>query len=279
MISIIIPVYNEESSISNCIKSLLGQSNKDFEIIIVDDGSEDKSELRIKNYKLRNKNLRLYKQEHQGPGTARNLGVKHSKGDILVFVDSDMTFHRDFVKNLIKPILEGKSKGTFTKEEYVSNWDNSWARCWNYYQGIADKRRIPSDFPDESPVFRAIKKKEFLMVGGFDPIGFTDDWTLSLKLGFKADSAKGSICYHDNPSSAKDVFLQARWIGKNEFMTGSFIRKLYNLIRFNPLVQFVRSFYLSFKFCMPFLIVFSIVYSSAVTVSIIGSFIGENKNK
>src|SRR5258708_40324123 len=98
-VSVIIPVYNEEEVIGECLSSLKKQSAKDFEIIVVDDGSYD-STLEI----LQAFDVRIFKQNHHGPGVARNLGAKHAKGKILVFVDADMTFDRDFVKNLSKPI-------------------------------------------------------------------------------------------------------------------------------------------------------------------------------
>ena len=172
-----------------------------------------------------------------------------------------------------------KTKGTFTKEEYVSNWENKWARCWNYYQGIKDKRRIPQDYSDKSPVFRAILKKEFEKVGGFSDIGFTDDWTLSRKLGIKATLAKGAICYHHNPDSLKEIYRQARWIGKNEFISGNLIRKIINIFRYSLAVQTVISFIKAFQYKEIGMIPFSYIYSLGIRRSISMSFFGERKSK
>src|SRR3990167_8387264 len=169
-LSVIIPVYNEEDVIIDCLKSLSHQIYKDFEIIVVDDGSTD-------NLKLKSQNLKILTQNHKGPGAARNLGAKHAKGDILIFVDADMTFDKDFIKELVAPIKAGKGIGTFSKEEYLLNKNNDIAVCWNINRYILNKwkldsqvysRMLPAGYPDKQEVFRAIKKSGFMKVGGFD---------------------------------------------------------------------------------------------------------------
>src|SRR5690606_41627932 len=105
--------------------------------------------------------VNLVQQKHLGPGEARNLGAKKAKGKILAFVDADMTFDQEFLEYLVKPIQEGKTNGTLGKEEYVSNWDNIWARCWNLNEGWMERRRHPIGYPDTQKVFRAILKEEF----------------------------------------------------------------------------------------------------------------------
>src|SRR3989344_8477717 len=127
-VSVIIPVYNEEKVIQYCLESLKNQTFRDMEIIVVDDGSTDRTQELVKG-------VMLLIQDHKGPGEARNFGAKQAKGEILVFVDADMTFDKDFIKELIKPIITEKSKGTFSKDEKVSNWDNIWAKCWNINEG------------------------------------------------------------------------------------------------------------------------------------------------
>lgn len=289
MVSVIIPVYNEEKTITDCLKSLSEQSYSDMEIIVVDDGSNDNSKLKIKSFNLtqdkkaklpfKKKNLILLSQSHQGPGSARNYAATYARGEILVFVDADMTFHKDFIKKLTEPIISKQTRGTFTRAEYVSNWDNVWARLWNYNNGIPDRSRIPKDYPDQSPVFRAILKSEFGKVGGFDDIGFTDDWTLSRKLGYTATVAHGAICYHTNPDSLKEVYLHSRWIGKNEFISGTISRRVINLFRFNPITAFILGIIKMIRYKELRFLIFSFVYNQAIFQSIILSFAKEPKSK
>lgn len=281
MVSIIVPVYNEGATIIACLDSLSEQTYSDCEIIVVDDGSKESSKFNppVGGQSSKLNTVKYYYQDHKGAGPARNLGASYAEGKILVFVDADMTFDLDFIKKLVAPIENGKTKGTFTKEEYVSNWNNPWARAWNYYQGLKSKRKIPDNFPSESPVFRAILKSEFVKAEGFSDIGFTDDWTLSRKLGYQAAEAEGAVCYHHNPDSWSDVYSQARWIGKNEFISGSAVRKWFNLIRYSLPIQLTRGIILSVRYRELYLIPFSVIYANAITVSIILSVMGEKKSK
>jgi glycosyltransferase involved in cell wall biosynthesis len=158
--------------------------------------------------------VKLIEQNHRGPGMARNRGAAESAGDILIFIDADMEFHPEFLAKLVAPIIEGNTIGTFTKEEYVLNYEKLWARYWNIVCGIHDRRKIPPDYPDESVVFRAIRKDKFLEIGGFDDKGVQDDTTLSKKLGVLSIAAPGAICYHRNPETLSEVFRDARWYAR-----------------------------------------------------------------
>ena len=231
LVSIVIPVFNEENVIEDCLKSLEKQSYKPIEIIVVDDGSTDKSKNIVEKL-----DVKLLTQNHKGPGPARNFGASRAEGNTLVFVDSDMTFDKNFIKDLIAPISEGKEIGTFSKNEMVSNPENIWSMCWNINRNWPYDRMITQEYPDRAPVYRAILKKEFDKVSGFDTNGqYTDDWSLSRKLNKKSALAKGAVYYHSNPTSLKEVFSQARWIGKNEFIAGSTVRKFKSIVFYSPL--------------------------------------------
>lgn len=88
-ISVIIPVYNMEQHVEECLDSVLEQSLKEIEVICVDDGSTDRTSLILEKYKLKNKNLKVFHQENQGSGIARNRGIKESLGEYIAFMDSD----------------------------------------------------------------------------------------------------------------------------------------------------------------------------------------------
>jgi glycosyltransferase involved in cell wall biosynthesis len=90
-VSVIIPMYNAEGTIIKCLNSVLVQTYKDFEVIIIDDGSIDRSYEIVKDYltKKNIQNLKLLKQNNRGPGIARNRGIKNSKGKYIAFLDAD----------------------------------------------------------------------------------------------------------------------------------------------------------------------------------------------
>ena len=87
LISIIVPVYNTEKYLNKCIDSLINQTYKNIEIIIINDGSTDNSEKIIKKYK--DKRIKYYKNSNQGIGKTRNFGIEKSNGEFIMFVDSD----------------------------------------------------------------------------------------------------------------------------------------------------------------------------------------------
>ena len=86
-ISIIVPIYNSEKYIKNCIDSLLNQTKKELEFIFINDGSTDNTESIIKEYK--DKRIKYFKNSNQGIGKTRNFGINKSKGKYIMFIDSD----------------------------------------------------------------------------------------------------------------------------------------------------------------------------------------------
>lgn len=278
-ISVIIPAYNEEKHIKKCIESLLQQKYPDFEIIVVDDGSIDGMTQILNDFASQQKII-LTKQNHLGPGHARNLGVSLSSGEILVFVDADMVFNEDFLQDLVAPIILGMAKGTFSREEYVANWSSKIAKFWQYNRGIFDDKMIGKEYQEKAPVFRAILKSEFLKVGGYDSdIGYTDDWTLSRKLGYESTLAEGAKYYHNNPDSLREVFVQAHWIGRNEFISGSLTSRLKSALKYNIFSSIIRGIITSIRIKNLEYLFFQIVYDFAIFSSVLSSFSSKNKIK
>lgn len=105
-ISIIVPVYNVEKYLKRCIDSILNQSFKNFELILVDDGSTDNSGKIVDEYESTDKRIRVIHKENGGQGSARNRGLDIAKGNYIGFVDSDDWIHRDMYKCMYKFITE-----------------------------------------------------------------------------------------------------------------------------------------------------------------------------
>jgi glycosyltransferase involved in cell wall biosynthesis len=221
-VSAILAVYNSEKTIEKAMISLLGQSDP-VEIIVVDDGSTDSTKsLVVRTIRLYPAStIKMIERKHGGPALARNAGAKVATGKILLFVDADMVFDRHYVRKLVKPIIEDGVVGTYTVEERVGNWDNPLAKCWNYQEGWEDRKRFPKDPPLAGTDFRAILKKDFDRVGGFDNIGYTDTWSLFHKLGIRP-LATHAICYHKNPGDLNSVYAQAKWAAKRPYKMGVF---------------------------------------------------------
>ena len=88
-ISIIVPVYNTEKYLAQCIESILNQSMSDFELLLIDDGSKDSSGLICDRYAIQDKRIQVFHQTNQGVSTARNYGIDTAQSEWLCFIDSD----------------------------------------------------------------------------------------------------------------------------------------------------------------------------------------------
>nr|WP_297165196.1 glycosyltransferase [uncultured Dysgonomonas sp.] len=141
LISIVVPVYNAEQYIAQCIESILKQSFISYELILVDDGSSDKSGLICEHYAMHNPNLIVKHQENQGVTKARKEGVSVAKGEFICFVDADDLLLEDSLKRLSEGIngvdlliagyLESKSDKGVTPFTYIE-------KQLSYYEYLFD---------------------------------------------------------------------------------------------------------------------------------------------
>lgn len=244
LISVIIPAYNEESCIGDCILSLINQSVSPLEIIVVDDGSNDRTVSICEAF-----GIEVCRQTHRGMAAARNLGAHMSKGNILVFLDADMVFAPNYVKKIVQPIINGEAVATDHWNERVGNWNNPWARCQTWFQKLPDKRRQAWTAPEHSGQYRAVRKDFFLNSGGLTAEeGYRADTSLARRTGVFAGIVEDAICYHKNIEGPRELFREARWHGRQvAFIKEQRFRRCVAtvLIHRNPLLEIVRGIYLS----------------------------------
>jgi len=255
-VSVIIPAFNAEKTLKACLASIRQQTFLPLEIIVVDDGSTDATAAIVAAAGREYSRIKLIRQTHLGPAKARNLAAAQAAGKVLVFADADMEFGPDFLDTLTKPILSDKAKGSWSGEEQVKNWDNIWARCWNFNQGWPTAQRAGGR--GQRRVFRAVLKTEFDRVGGFDSIGYTDDWTLVNKLGYEPKPTRAKF-YHANPDTLDKVFSQAYWIGKRQYKLAK-LGTLLTLVKYNPVLSLIAAILKSVRYREPGLLLFKPVY-------------------
>lgn len=106
LISVVVPIYNKEETIHRCVDSISGQTYKNIEIILVDDGSKDNSLESCKELEKKRSNIFVYSQENKGVSAARNLGIKKSNGSILTFVDADDWLQSDMIEQMMARMKE-----------------------------------------------------------------------------------------------------------------------------------------------------------------------------
>lgn len=103
-ISVIMPVYNASKTIRRAVESVLNQTNEDWELVCIDDGSSDDSLRILIEYESRDNRIKVFHQENSGPGMARNYAIRMSSGEYIGFLDSDDAWNDQFVEELKKHI-------------------------------------------------------------------------------------------------------------------------------------------------------------------------------
>lgn len=105
MISIIIPVYNRAHQIGECLNSISNQTLKDYELIIVNDGSTDNIREVVRPYKqVFGNKIKFFNQENKGPNPARNAGAKFAKGEFIIFCDADVIMEKDMLELMMNEL-------------------------------------------------------------------------------------------------------------------------------------------------------------------------------
>lgn len=108
-VSIVIPVYNCENYIRTCMESITNQTYRNIEVIIINDGSKDKTKDIINSFISKDSRIIYIEQENSGPSMARNNGIDKATGEYLIFIDSDDTVEENYVEILLKSILDEKN--------------------------------------------------------------------------------------------------------------------------------------------------------------------------
>ncbi|MFH8120137.1 MAG: glycosyltransferase, partial [Candidatus Aenigmatarchaeota archaeon] len=163
MISVVIPARNEEKNIGDLLKSIRKNNFKNYEIIVVDGKSKDRTREIARSY-----NCRVIVQRKLGVSNARNLGWKNAKGNIIVFLEADHIVNKNFLKEIYKTFKDKKVK---CARPVVIPIKNNWIQKALAVQiELATRRQKAWEFPT---IFRKEVLKE---VGGYDEsINFAED--------------------------------------------------------------------------------------------------------
>jgi glycosyltransferase involved in cell wall biosynthesis len=196
MISVVVPTLNRKESLMACLQSLERQSyeREKFEVVIVDDGSTDGTEAAVQEYIRRSLlTIRYYNEQRSGPGAARNLGVHHSQGEIIAFIEDDVLAHEHWLRNGANYFMETGVACVEGRTELQ--------------QSTESLRVFDADeFLSFIPCNLFVRKELFLKVGGYDPEYFDEQ----MKLYFREDADFGFKLLNDNASvkRAGDVIIR-----------------------------------------------------------------------
>ena len=185
-ISIIIAIFNRKDELFELLTSLVFQTNKDFEIIVVDDGSKIDLRHTIELFS-ETLNIQFFRKPNSGPGLSRNYGAKRAKNDWLVFVDSDVIVEKDYIENIKKNIQENPCDA-FGGADKAHKGFNLIQKAISYSMtsvfttgGIRGNKNSVTKFQPRS-FNMGVRKTAFLEVGGFSDLRFGEDPDLSMTL-------------------------------------------------------------------------------------------------
>ena len=216
LISIIVPVFNRADEIDEFLVSFVQQTSKNFEILIIDDGSTDNLKEVAKKYQ-KDLNLKYFYQQNKGPGAARNLGMEKANGDVFVFIDSDCTVPENYIENLDKHLNEGDFDAFGGPDTYKEDF-SPFLKAVNYsmtsFIGTGGTRgttgkTIAKYYPRSFNM--GIKNKVYQKIGGMNELRHGQDMDFSnriYKAGFKVKFLPDIFVYHKRRTSIKRFFKQ-----------------------------------------------------------------------
>ena len=238
-VTAILPCYNEALTLENAAKSMIAQSYKNLQVIIVSDGSTDDTnkigERLAKKYAPK---LMFLSKPNGGKASALNYGIKHATGDIVICMDADSVFGKDTVAHLASTFADPKVVGVAGNIK-VSNSVNFWTRSQSieWATGVSLQERAFAELGCMQVITGAVgafRKSAVLAVGGYSSDTIVEDMDLTVSLyrlkGAKVKFNNWAVASTESPESFKDFYKQRyRWTyGRYEVL------KKHKDMMFNP---------------------------------------------
>lgn len=233
--SVIIPTRNREKIITKCLEYILNQTYSPYEVIVIDDGSEDNTKeslVKFSGYK----NFRYISvKERKGPAYCRNLGVKESRGEIIIFIDSDIFVLPDFIESHIEahkshpkmnvavgPVIAiSKLDGDLPKKGSILDFSNAYFASGN----------------------ASLHRDIYLRAGGFDEVfnvyGWEDiDFGLKLKrLGVRSIKVPKAVGYHYQPLPKEEDLMSLIKKEQERARTALYLYRKYPTLEVKLMIQ------------------------------------------
>lgn len=239
--SVIIPVYNRPSEVSELFSSLLKQSMPDFEVILVEDGSTLKADGVVSQFESQLP-IRYFFQKNQGQGFARNFGMRQAKGDFFIILDSDVILPADYLSRLKKAIT-ARGLDAFGGPDAAASDFSSLQKAMDFAMtsfwttgGIRGKLKDPSKYQARG-FNMGVSRSVFETTGGFiDPNQGEDiEWSIRIKkAGFKLELVEEAFVYHKRKNTLKSFAKQAFSFGRNRVNVSRFHPEAIKLVHCLP---------------------------------------------
>lgn len=212
-ISIIIPVFNRPKELEELLQSLVGQSDKGFDVVVIEDGSEQRSDYVVAEMQKKLA-IKYFYKNNSGPGHSRNYGCINSEADFFVFFDSDCIIPPDYIKNLKK---ENSELLTFGGPDRDHSSFSPIQKAISYSMtsffttgGIRGHKKSMEKFHPRS-FNMGFSKEVFYKTGGFSKIRFGEDIDLSIRImeqGFSTKLIESCFVYHKRRTDFGKFFKQ-----------------------------------------------------------------------
>ena len=239
--SVIIPVYNRPKEVDELLESLCAQTFIDFEVIVVEDGSDETSESICEKYKSR-LDLKYFFKPNSGPGPSRNYGAERSSGEYLIILDSDVIVPKDYLQHIEDELKTyptdafggpDRAHESFTPIQKAINYSMTSFFTTGGIRG--GKQKMDKFYPRSFNM--GIRKSLFQQVGGFAPIRYGEDIDLSTRL-FKA----GCDCrlfpeayvFHKRRVQFSSFFRQVKHSGEARVMLKRKYPETFKLVHLLP---------------------------------------------
>ncbi|RLG15980.1 hypothetical protein DRN63_04750 [Nanoarchaeota archaeon] len=215
LVSFVVAVRNEADRIRACLDSILSQTYKDFEVVVVDGGSTDGTVEIVKQYVRGNPSkVRLLFDPGLGPGYARNLGAEAARGKVLAFIDGDDEINSEYLERTVRHFADPKVAGIFVQMIFRSR-PRLWGRVQDTWKWMRWSRKF-GRFPS------ILLKDVFWSVGGYNANLFVgEDYDLYIRIkhyieqrNLKFEFEERAIIYVASEDEPKKIFNHGVWFGK-----------------------------------------------------------------
>jgi cellulose synthase/poly-beta-1,6-N-acetylglucosamine synthase-like glycosyltransferase len=260
LVSVLVPAYNEEICIEKTLSSCIYQTYPNMEIIVINDGSTDKTKIIVDNFKKKhlnylirkNINLKIINQKNQGKAKALNKGKKQAKGDFLVTIDADSYLNSHAIEKIIG-YFYSKKIGAVAGNIIVISKHNilGYLQKIDYELGVHFIRNSQSSLGNVIITPGAFSAYRTSAIKKFEEGTLTEDFDTSMRIlerGYRIIMASDAICYTQVPLSISDLIKQRiRWQqgGLEVFSKHSFHKKRF-LVSLEWIFLFLFGFYALF---------------------------------
>ncbi len=214
-IAIIVPVFNRPEELKELLQSLVEQSDKEFEVVVIEDGSSQKSDFIVAEFqKKKQLSIKYFYKQNSGPGNSRNYGCVNSDADFFVFFDSDCVIPPDYIKRLNKHIIDlsffggpDKEHESFTPIQKSISYSMTSLFTTG---GIRGHKKSMEKFHPRS-FNMGFSKEVFYKSGGFSKLRFGEDIDLSMRifeLGYHCKLIRECFVYHKRRTDYGQFFKQ-----------------------------------------------------------------------